>query len=252
MKRLKYAAAFVSAAGLLLSLTACGNEDSSETQQVVKPTAVQTEAASKLTASKIISAPNENAVVNVVRKAFRYKFHSISVLMNDNGWKLVSGGTATEEQCDEITESHAVMSYLDTDTTLTFDIFFKNKEKDDFLAMTEESYLSEYGGDYESIDITAFKKIVIDEYDSFEIKADVTKDGKKYSMTQILTNDADGRSCSWVFLDCDGSLSDFSLADAINYPVVTNEEMQELIRKRNDNKREQRGRIDREEYFNLN
>ncbi|MBQ8435628.1 MAG: hypothetical protein IJX24_06440 [Oscillospiraceae bacterium] len=71
-------------------------------------------------------------------------------------------------------------------------------------------------------------------------------------MMHILTNDADGRSCSWVFLDCDGSLSDFSLADAISYSVVTNEEIQELIRKRNDNKREQRGRIDRDEYFNLN
>ncbi len=168
-------------------------------------------------------------------KVFKFENYLTSLFMV-NGWEIISGGTATDQQTDYITSVPAVLQYLDTKTTLTITVVDEIEDKEEFLAGTEETYKAVYGSEFDSIDITEFEQLAIDEKDSFRIKADVVVKGEKFTMIHILSNDVSGSSYSFMLLDSDGEFSDFDLAEAISYPkqvdtswIKTREELDELI-----------------------
>lgn len=218
----------IAAAACLFSLsTGCGTDKSSSTASESSAASEETstsEHKTKLTAvspSPKIStvSPDEVKVYKHSNKAFTLKDCTTSIFM-ENGWEILSGGTATEQQTDEITSFPAVVQYLDTKTTLTITVADESEDRDSFLAGTEETYIAAYGSAYDSIDITSFKQLSIDEFDSFIIKADVVIKGESFAMTHILSNDVSGKSYSWMLLDSDGKIADFDLAEAICYPKV--------------------------------
>jgi hypothetical protein len=155
-----------------------------------------------------------------------------------NGWEILSGGTATDQQTDYITSLPAVLQYLDTKTTLTITVIDEIEDKEEFLAGTEETYKSAYENEFDSIEITEFEQLSIDEKDSFRIKADVIVKGEQFTMIHILSNDVSGSSYSFMLLDSDVEFAGFDLAEAISYPKqidtsgtkrFNREELDELI-----------------------
>ncbi len=203
--------------------TACGTEEKSNS---VLESSINTTENSVPNLSKKLTGTVPKIVATVPikkyshsNKVFKLKDCTTSIFM-ENGWEILSGGMATEQQTDEITSFPAVVQYLDTKTTLTITVVGTCEEKEAFLAGTEETYISTYGSAYDSIEITAFRQLSIDEFDSFEIKADVVIKGESFTMTHILTNDVSGKSYSWMLLDNDGSFVDFDLVEAICYPKI--------------------------------
>lgn len=152
-------------------------------------------------------------------KAFSLKDLNTSLFLK-NGWEIAEGGTATDNQTDEITSFPAVIQYLDTKNTITVTVADECAEKDSFLAKTEDSYISTYGNSYDSIEIIEFERISIDKFDSIEIVADVKIKSDSFKMVHIITNDVEGKTYSWTLLDNDEAFPDFNLADALSYPII--------------------------------
>ncbi|MGN1480511.1 hypothetical protein [Porcipelethomonas sp.] len=225
--------ALVSAAVFMTSLfTACENDNTKEAaseSQTASDSAAVTAASgaiTKINGKTTLTLPAaKNFISTNVKtyrhsnKAFTLKGYSTALFM-ENGWEIVSGGEATDMQSDDITSFPAVIKYKDTKDTLTITIVDEYEDKESFLAGTEESYIEAYGSVYESIDITDFQQLTIDEFDSFKIVADVVISGEKFEMTHILSNDVSGKSYSWMMLDADGELKDFDLVEAICYPKI--------------------------------
>ena len=159
---------------------------------------------------------NTNQMDYRERKSFCLKDYHSSISLNIQ-WKIKLGGVATKQQVDYITSYPAVLQYLDTENTLTISKENECEERDDFLAGTEDTYIEAYGSTFDSIEIIEFEQLLINECDSFKVKADVVIDGKSFDMTHVITNDFDGKSFSWMLLDCDGTFSEFDLAEEICY-----------------------------------
>lgn len=95
----------------------------------------------------------------------------------------------------------------------------KLKKRNYFLPV-QNIYIEAYGSAYDSIDITEFEQITIDEFDSFRIKADVVFKGEKFTMIHVISNDVSEKSFSWMLLDSDGEFDDFDLVEAISYSKI--------------------------------
>ena len=224
-------AVIMTGACLTALLTACGGDDSSSSVENSAETSV-TEAS--LTGKKLTAIPDNVKVTRNVAdimekskssskissKVFKIDGYASSVSL-DEGWKLISGGEATDMQTDMITSLPAVVQFKDTKDTLTITVVDVSEDRDSFLAGTEESYKAAYGAAYDSIDITGFRQLSIGkgEYDSFEVKADVVIKGQSFKMIHVLSNDVSGKSYSWMLLDSDGQFEDFDLVNAISYPL---------------------------------
>lgn len=224
-------AVIMTGACLTALLTACGGDDSSSSVENSAETSV-TEAS--LTGKKLTAIPDDVKVTRNVAdimekskssskissKVFKIDGYASSVSL-DEGWKLISGGEATDMQTDMITSLPAVVQFKDTKDTLTVTVVDVSEDRDSFLAGTEESYKAAYGAAYDSIDITGFRQLSIGkgEYDSFEVKADVVIKGQSFKMIHVLSNDVSGKSYSWMLLDSDGQFEDFDFVNAISYPL---------------------------------
>ena len=224
-------AVIMTGACLTALLTACGGDDSSSSVENSAETSVT---AASLTGKKLTAIPDDVKVTRdaadimekskssskISSKVFKIDGYASSVSL-DEGWKLISGGEATDMQTDMITSLPAVVQFKDTKDTLTITVVDVSEDRDSFLAGTEESYKAAYGAAYDSIDITGFRQLSIGkgEYDSFEVKADVVIKGQSFKMIHVLSNDVSGKSYSWMLLDSDGQFEDFDLVNAISYPL---------------------------------
>lgn len=209
-----------------ISFTGCesSKDEASQVQENTKETTSEslTVAAvdNKLTAETIAEQPSEKATVKVYPhsdKAFLLEDYLITLQMV-NGWEIDSGGSATDSQADQITSYPAVIKYLDTKNVIKINADDNIKDKETFLAYTEDNYKEDYKSEFESINITDFQQTSIDEYDSFKVVADVVIDGEKYQMTHIISNNVNEKDMSFMMLDNDGSLEDFDLVGALSYP----------------------------------
>ncbi len=238
-------AVIMTGACLTALLTACGGDDSSSSVENSAETSV-TEAS--LTGKKLTAIPDDVKVTRnaadimekskssskISSKVFKIDGYASSVSL-DEGWKLISGGEATDMQTDMITSLPAVVQFKDTKDTLTITVVDVSEDRDSFLAGTEESYKAAYGAAYDSIDITGFRQLSIGkgEYDSFEVKADVVIKGQSFKMIHILSNDVSGKSYSWMLLDSDGQFEDFDLVNAISYPLKVESKLSGRERRNN-------------------
>lgn len=238
-------AVIMTGACLTALLTACGGDDSSSSVENSAETSV-TEAS--LTGKKLTAIPDNVKVTRNVAdimekskssskissKVFKIDGYASSVSL-DEGWKLISGGEATDMQTDMITSLPAVVQFKDTKDTLTITVVDVSEDRDSFLAGTEESYKAAYGAAYDSIDITGFRQLSIGkgEYDSFEVKADVVIKGQSFKMIHILSNDVSGKSYSWMLLDSDGQFENFDLVNAISYPLKVESKLSGRERRNN-------------------
>ena len=238
-------AVIMTGACLTALLTACGGDDSSSSVENSAETSV-TEAS--LTGKKLTAIPDDVKVTRnaadimekskssskISSKVFKIDGYGSSVSL-DEGWKLISGGEATDMQTDMITSLPAVVQFKDTKDTLTITVVDVSEDRDSFLAGTEESYKAAYGAAYDSIDITGFRQLSIGkgEYDSFEVKADVVIKGQSFKMIHILSNDVSGKSYSWMLLDSDGQFEDFDLVNAISYPLKVESKLSGRKRRNN-------------------
>ena len=238
-------AVIMTGACLTALLTACGGDDSSSSVENSAETSV-TEAS--LTGKKLTAIPDDVKVTRnaadimekskssskISSKVFKIDGYASSVSL-DEGWKLISGGEATDMQTDMITSFPAVVQFKDTKDTLTITVVDVSEDRDSFLAGTEESYKAAYGAAYDSIDITGFRQLSIGkgEYDSFEVKADVVIKGQSFKMIHILSNDVSGKSYSWMLLDSDGQFEDFDLVNAISYPLKVESKLSGRERRNN-------------------
>lgn len=238
-------AVIMTGACLTALLTACGGDDSSSSVENSAETSV-TEAS--LTGKKLTAIPDDVKVTRnaadimekskssskISSKVFKIDGYASSVSL-DEGWKLISGGEATDMQTDMITSFPAVVQFKDTKDTLTITVVDVSEDRDSFLAGTEESYKADYGAAYDSIDITGFRQLSIGkgEYDSFEVKADVVIKGQSFKMIHILSNDVSGKSYSWMLLDSDGQFEDFDLVNAISYPLKVESKLSGRERRNN-------------------
>ncbi|MBQ3565843.1 MAG: hypothetical protein IJA12_01570 [Oscillospiraceae bacterium] len=241
MKKFKIIVLLTAVACLLSSFTACGSDNSEETAQQVNTTASTTAEAESIQTMVTVKEPADKtrkkltAITNsdlsilnkdkTIPKSYSHS-NKVFTLMNyscvltmENGWEISTGGVATDNQSDPIRSFPAVIQYLDTKTNITIEITEEIIPTEDFLAKTEEMYVEEYGNNYDSIEITQFKQLKIDDYDSFEIKADVTVDGESYKMIHVISANVKQKSFSWLMLDCDGTFENFSIPDAISYPI---------------------------------
>ncbi len=240
MKNLKTIVLLTAVTCLLSTFTACGSDKIEETAQVnttasttAEAEPLQTKATVKESADKtrkkLTAITNSDlSILNKDKTIPKSYSHSNKVftLMNyscaltmENGWEISTGGVATDNQSDPIKSFPAVVQYLDTKTNLTIEITEEVIPAEEFLAKTEETYIEEYGKNYDSIEITQFKQLKIDDYDSFEIKADVTVDGESYKMIHVISANVKQKSFSWLMLDCDGTFENFNIPDAISYPI---------------------------------
>lgn len=238
-------AVIMTGACLTALLTACGGDDSSSSVENSAETSV-TEAS--LTGKKLTAIPDDVKVTRnaadimekskssskISSKVFKIDGYASSVSL-DEGWKLISGGEATDMQTDMITSLPAVVQFKDTKDTLTITVVDVSEDRDSFLAGTEESYKAAYGAAYDSIDITGFRQLSIGkgEYDSFEVKADDVIKGQSFKMIHILSNDVSGKSYSWMLLDSDGQFEDFDLVNAISYPLKVESKLSGRERRNN-------------------
>lgn len=238
-------AVIMTGACLTALLTACGGDDSSSSVENSAETSV-TEAS--LTGKKLTAIPDNVKVTRNVAdimekskssskissKVFKIDGYASSVSL-DEGWKLISGGEATDMQTDMITSLPAVVQFKDTKDTLTITVVDVSEDRDSFLAGTEESYKAAYGAAYDSIDITGFRQLSIGkgEYDSFEVKADVVIKGQSFKMIHVLSNDVSGKSYSWMLLDSDGQFENFDLVNAISYPLKVESKLSGRERRNN-------------------
>ena len=238
-------AVIMTGACLTALLTACGGDDSSSSVENSAETSV-TEAS--LTGKKLTAIPDDVKVTinaadimeksksssKISSKVFKIDGYASSVSL-DEGWKLISGGEATDMQTDMITSLPAVVQFKDTKDTLTITVVDVSEDRDSFLAGTEESYKAAYGAAYDSIDITGFRQLSIGkgEYDSFEVKADVVIKGQSFKMVHILSNDVSGKSYSWMLLDSDGQFENFDLVNAISYPLKVESKLSDRERRNN-------------------
>lgn len=238
-------AVIMTGACLTAFLTACGGDDSSSSVENSAETSV-TEAS--LTGKKLTAIPDDVKVTRnaadimekskssskISSKVFKIDGYASSVSL-DEGWKLISGGEATDMQTDMITSLPAVVQFKDTKDTLTITVVDVSEDRDSFLAGTEESYKAAYGAAYDSIDITGFRQLSIGkgEYDSFEVKADVVIKGQSFKMIHILSNDVSGKSYSWMLLDSDGQFENFDLVNAISYPLKVESKLSGRERRNN-------------------
>lgn len=238
-------AVIMTGACLTALLTACGGDDSSSSVENSAETSV-TEAS--LTGKKLTAIPDDVKVTRnaadimekskssskISSKVFKIDGYASSVSL-DEGWKLISGGEATDMQTDMITSFPAVVQFKDTKDTLTITVVDVSEDRDSFLAGTEESYKAAYGAAYDSIDITGFRQLSIGkgEYDSFEVKADVVIKEQSFKMIHILSNDVSGKSYSWMLLDSDGQFEDFDLVNAISYPLKVESKLSGRERRNN-------------------
>ncbi len=238
-------AVIMTGACLTALLTACGGDDSSSSVENSAETSV-TEAS--LTGKKLTAIPDDVKVTRnaadimekskssskISSKVFKIDGYASSVSL-DEGWKLISGGEATDMQTDMITSLPAVVQFKDTKDTLTITVVDVSEDRDSFLAGTEESYKAAYGAAYDSIDITGFRQLSIGkgEYDSFEVKADVVIKGQSFKMIHILSNDVSGKSYSWMLLDSDGQFENFDLVNAISYPLKVESKLSGRERRNN-------------------
>lgn len=238
-------AVIMTGACLTALLTACGGDDSSSSVENSAETSVT---AASLTGKKLTAIPDDVKVTRdaadimekskssskISSKVFKIDGYASSVSL-DEGWKLISGGEATDMQTDMITSLPAVVQFKDTKDTLTITVVDVSEDRDSFLAGTEESYKAAYGAAYDSIDITGFRQLSIGkgEYDSFEVKADVVIKGQSFKMIHILSNDVSGKSYSWMLLDSDGQFEDFDLVNAISYPLKVESKLSGRERRNN-------------------
>lgn len=238
-------AVIMTGACLTALLTVCGGDDSSSSVENSAETSV-TEAS--LTGKKLTAIPDDVKITRnaadimekskssskISSKVFKIDGYASSVSL-DEGWKLISGGEATDMQTDMITSLPAVVQFKDTKDTLTITVVDVSEDRDSFLAGTEESYKAAYGAAYDSIDITGFRQLSIGkgEYDSFEVKADVVIKGQSFKMIHILSNDVSGKSYSWMLLDSDGQFEDFDLVNAISYPLKVESKLSGRERRNN-------------------
>lgn len=238
-------AVIMTGACLTALLTACGGDDSSSSVENSAETSVT---AASLTGKKLTAIPDDVKVTRnaadimekskssskISSKVFKIDGYASSVSL-DEGWKLISGGEATDMQTDMITSLPAVVQFKDTKDTLTITVVDVSEDRDSFLAGTEESYKAAYGAAYDSIDITGFRQLSISkgEYDSFEVKADVVIKGQSFKMIHILSNDVSGKSYSWMLLDSDGQFEDFDLVNAISYPLKVESKLSGRERRNN-------------------
>ena len=238
-------AVIMTGACLMALLTACGGDDSSSSVENSAETSVT---AASLTGKKLTAIPDDVKVTRnaadimekskssskISSKVFKIDGYASSVSL-DEGWKLISGGEATDMQTDMITSLPAVVQFKDTKDTLTITVVDVSEDRDSFLAGTEESYKAAYGAAYDSIDITGFRQLSIGkgEYDSFEVKADVVIKGQSFKMIHILSNDVSGKSYSWMLLDSDGQFENFDLVNAISYPLKVESKLSGRERRNN-------------------
>ena len=238
-------AVIMTGACLTALLTACGGDDSSSSVENSAETSVT---AASLTGKKLTAIPDDVKVTRdaadimekskssskISSKVFKIDGYASSVSL-DEGWKLISGGEATDMQTDMITSLPAVVQFKDTKDTLTITVVDVSEDRDSFLAGTEESYKAAYGAAYDSIDITGFRQLSIGkgEYDSFEVKADVVIKGQSFKMIHVLSNDVSGKSYSWMLLDSDGQFEDFDLVNAISYPLKVESKLSGRERRNN-------------------
>ncbi len=238
-------AVIMTGACLTALLTACGGDDSSSSVENSAETSVME---ASLTGKKLTAIPDDVKVTRnaadimekskssskISSKVFKIDGYASSVSL-DEGWKIISGGEATDMQTDMITSLPAVVQFKDTKDTLTITVVDVSEDRDSFLAGTEESYKAAYGAAYDSIDITGFRQLSIGkgEYDSFEVKADVVIKGQSFKMIHILSNDVSGKSYSWMLLDSDGQFEDFDLVNAISYPLKVESKLSGRERRNN-------------------
>lgn len=231
--KLKTLITLMSAVCLVICASACDKNEESKTANAPKVkepfSAITAIKADNENSESVISRKFKSFEKTIENKGAQYKIKAFKIGDNmvyinlEKGWELKSGGVATDNQSDLINPP-GVIQYLDTDTTISINVQQECEEKDAFLSNTEKSYLEAYGSEFDSIDITSFKQISVCKYDSFEIKADVTVNGKSYKMTNIISNDVGGKVYSWRLLDADGSQSGLNLAEKINYSVLIDAE----------------------------
>lgn len=221
--------------GLCLTsmLTSCGNKNSeaNSNQQSELLDEDNSAAMTKINTNDEIKSkltlPTNNAIdinnkINSLEKKhvskINYNFLGCSTSINmDSQWKLTTKGEKEKDWRVNINTYPAVMQYADTKNTLTVTVENECEDKDSFLAETQESYLKSYSGEFDSININHFEQLTIDEKDSFKITADVVIGEENYEMTHIISNDVSGKTFSWMFLDNDGSINEFDLANTIYY-----------------------------------
>lgn len=214
----------VTAACTLLCVTGCGTDKSKMSEDSTISSASESSTGQRKKITAIGSAPKISLITpdkvkkyTHSNKAFSLEGYTTSLFM-ENGWEIVTGGEATDNQTDRITSFPAVIQYLDTKDTLTITASYEKEEN--FTVNSEETYIDVYGDSYDSINITSFENITIDEFDSIKIIADVVIKDESYRMTHILSDDVSGKYYSWLLLDNTGKFEDFDLVKAIAYPRV--------------------------------
>lgn len=216
----------------LTTLYGCNNSSTTETAEHNTPSAesspsvtavsiTQAEHSIKATLKSVpkLTAPSQssNSAVSSAGKNFHMSVEDTVSLHLPKGWELIDGAMRTIAKKDVIMADTAVLQYLDTKTTISMAEVNEIEDKETFLANTEESYKQAYGSSFDSIDITEYEQLSIDEKDSFIIKANVVVKGEKFTMTHILSNDVFGKTYSFMLLDSDGKFADFDLVEAITY-----------------------------------
>jgi len=153
----------------------------------------------------------------VKRKYFNMSLDNTVALHLPISWEVVEGEIANINKKDIITTDKALLKYPDSKATIAMGKITAVESKETFLANTKDSYIEAYGSNFDSINITEFEQLTIDDKDSFRVKADVTVKGEKFTMTHIISNDVFGDSYTFLLLDDNGQFADFDLVEAITY-----------------------------------
>lgn len=252
----------------VISLTSCkGNENNTEKAEVTSTEAVvsseneetiavpekSTENLEKV--KKNIKSNSKNTPVQTTavqtktaeeeKKIFNISGSGMNVYLTSD-WVYQN---ADEPYLEEIEKTPAILMYktnVDNCTVLFAD---GCETEEEFANNTEESYISAYGSQFESINITSFESLEIDGLASFKIIADVKIGGKDVKMMHIISNSTvKNKTISVMLIDTDGetvSLFDnfeenniyYSETLSTDFRIKTGDDMNSVKERFNERKR---------------
>ncbi len=127
----------------------------------------------------------------------------------DSNWTALSGTESDDIYLASVVSYPAIFQYKDNPAnTCTIVVQDGCETAEAFAANDEESYIAAFGAEFDTLEITSFEFMDIEEVDSIKIIAKAEKNGVSFDMMHILSNNINKESTySFILLDADGSIT---------------------------------------------
>lgn len=283
MREMKWIACLTSAAlgaGLLCSCGDSGSESTAEVTEVQTDETVTTEDApedipamttttkssgriisdreyaNSVRASKGIHTTTLTETKKSDKKILSMDGKGVNLTL-DSDWSAICGADNDGSFLTTVVSYPAIFQYKD-DPSATCTIIIQDgcEDEETFAANTEDGYIAAFGSEFDSLEISGFEFMDVQNIPSIKIIAKAVKNGVSFDMLHILSNNVN-RNCTYSFmlLDADGSIEEYfdAFEERLSYPYSVSRE--DMLRERlgdemYDNVFDEDGNVREEHRFN--